>query len=144
MALHEVVSSSADGQAVFYEQGDEEGLVGNHIYVNLAGPSSSVHCSVFDFQIGDLGAESLTQEVADFLETETGAPPTGGIAEVSANPTSGIRIFESSNYWANFSSIGALPQADIVTSAQIQREGYGGVFATGISFSFHATIPNAP
>lgn len=138
------MSRSADGQAVFYEQGDEDGLVGNHIYVNLAGASSSVHCAVFDYQIGDLGAESLTKEVAALLKSETGTLPTGGVAEVSANPKSGVRVLESNSYWSNFSSIGAFPQPDIVTSAQIQREDYGGVFATGVSFSFYATIPDAP
>lgn len=135
---------AADGQAVLYEQGDVDGLVGNHIYLNMDGASSSVHCSVFDFQIGTLDAENLTQEVAALLERETGAPPTGGVSEVSANPDSGPRVFAANVYWSNFSSVGALPMPDIVTSAQIQRDDYGGVFATGVTFGFHATIPKTP
>ncbi|MEL6205915.1 MAG: hypothetical protein AAFR47_11470 [Pseudomonadota bacterium] len=137
------MARSEDGQAMRYELGDEDGLIGNHIYVNRAGQSSGVYCEVFDFRIGDLGAEELAAEVSSLLERETGAPASGGASAISGHPTTGVRIFGSSDYWASFSTAGALPRPEFVTGAEIQREDFGGVFATGVTFTLYATVPDA-
>ncbi|MEL7183964.1 MAG: hypothetical protein AAGK57_10005, partial [Pseudomonadota bacterium] len=133
---------SEDGMFFIYESGDEDGLVGDHIYLGRHGGTATVYCDVFDTQIGGGEFAQTAAALREVMEERTGQAASGGALTRFAPPDTGLRIYGGHQDWAGFSVSGAFERADVVTMGEVVRQGYGGVSAVSASLTFYAIVPD--